>query len=120
MHERYIVLFQSLINKIQDAERRWDLAQGKEDLELAYCKGIQFGLDILKEERFENTGFFKKLEEKSSNIAGWVDPMQDRIFMDTGMEIDFLWDKLHELAKSCANEDRRSVATKTIEFDPKI
>lgn len=120
MQKRYTDLFQSLINKIQETEGKFDLDLDNVNGELALCEGVQHTLEKLKGGRLENTEFYENLEIKLNHDQYHFDNLKDSILMDDDREVGILWDKFHELAKSCANEDRRELAAKKIEFDPGV
>jgi hypothetical protein len=60
MEDRYNNIMQELTKNLQDAEYRMELVMHKEDFQDAFCQGLQFSLEILKEAHFESTDFYKK------------------------------------------------------------
>jgi hypothetical protein len=120
MENRYDEVMKELINNLQDAEHRFCLALHEEDLEDAFCEGLRESLGVLKEEHFENTEFYKKLEERESSCAIRSDKRRDYIYMNNGNEVSSLWDEFQELAEKLSNEDPRHVQAKRIKFNTEL
>jgi tRNA G10 N-methylase Trm11 len=91
----------SLINKIRDAEIRLERLNGDEDLQLAYCDGIQSSLDILKNENFEKTEFYKKIEKRLNDYKRCLERKAGYILMENGNDIISLWYEFDKIFESC-------------------
>ncbi len=113
----YPEVLQAVISKLTESENDYVSALHQNELELAYCEGIQHSLDLLKEERFENTEFFKKLNKKLNDSEACSEHRSDSILQSFGSDYFYRLDVLHDLIKRCADEPRNTMASKIVEID---
>jgi hypothetical protein len=117
MQSRYSSLFQALINKIHEAETDFAYLLTTANMGIGESNAYQHSLDVLKAEGLENTESFEKLKKRSEAVKDWKKFRGTRTYNGIGSEQAYLWGKLQELAKRCANENLFHLSKTTIEFD---
>jgi hypothetical protein len=117
MRARYSSLFQALINKIHGAETEYAYSVTIANVGIGESNAYQHSLDVLKAEGLENTESFEKLKKRFDAVKDWKKFRGTCTYEGIGSEQAYLWGKLQELAKRCANEELFQLSKTTIEFD---
>ena len=117
MATRYLSLFQALINKIHDAETEYAYSVTIANVGIGESNAYHHSLDVLKAEGLEKTESFEKLKKRSYAVKDWKKFRGTCTYNGIGSEQAYLWGKLQELSKRCANEDKFQLSQTKIEFD---
>jgi hypothetical protein len=139
MQKKLTDLFISLINKVQEIEASIKPDQMEEYLESSHSDGIRYNLDVLKDERFQHTDYFKVIlkglcsQENLSEFRGEavtlpgmlsetnsitlkpteeINP-KDRSYMVADNDAFCFWELFHDLARRYTNENLISLTVKT-------
>ena len=116
----YPEVLQAVIIKFLEADNDYSLALRQGDADLAYCEGLQYGLNLLKEEGFENTKFFKKLEKKLNDSEACSDHRADITLQGYGQYYSHFKRAFHDLTKRCADEPENTMGNTIVELDSEL
>jgi hypothetical protein len=116
----YPEVLQAVIIKLSEAEKIYISALHQEEIELACCEGVQHSLNLLKEEGFENTKFFKKLEKKLNDSEACSDHRADMILQGYGSDYFHFMRAFHDLTKRCADEPENTMGNTIVELDSEL